>query len=178
MAKHHVENREANLSPTERTMSSDVTPIQNDTGTSHDSDTLTPFKTPKWSKSQCSQSLTSFQDPYWQGQKIKSQVYGPCEWGKFSHFRSWHSEDSWSSERTALDRSTTKRIEIQPHLHRARFNIDWEHQRSTSIVPKQFQLHRRHVRWISTSRQTRQSYQPNTGDTRCPLSTKQRIRKN
>ena len=41
-----------------------------------------------------------------------------------------------------------KRIKIQPHLRRARFNIHWKYQGSSSPLSQQLWLHWGHARWI------------------------------
>ena len=79
-----------------------------------------------------------------------------------------------TSERSALEWFTTKRIEIQPNLHGAWIYIHWQYQGSSSIVPEQLWLHRWHVRRIwhqdrpysppSTTRKTESSHQVQGGD--------------
>ena len=175
MASYYIGSREANPSPTVAIHSSkkeaekiqsgtDQKTTPNDTGMSLNSIVptksgrketnsfktmedaswkLTPFRTSGY------HTLTSFsQDPCQKSQKIKSHVYGPCEWGESSHFRSTDGKVGSTRERTALERSTTKRIQIQPHLRRARFNIHQEYQGSSSFIPQQLWLYRRHVRRI------------------------------
>ena len=113
---------------------------QNNTGTSHDSDTLT--------KPQRSQSSTSFRTLTDRVKRLNPKYMVPTNEASLVISDPGTVKTGCTCERTALDRSTTERIEIQPHLYRARFNIDWEHQRSASIVPKQLRLHQRHVRRV------------------------------
>ena len=92
--------------------------------------------------------VDSFQDPCKKSQKTQPQVYGPCYWGESSNFRSSDSKDGITSEWLALELSTIKRIEIQPHLHGAQIYIHQQYLGSSSIVPQQLQLHRWHFRRV------------------------------
>ena len=81
--------------------------------------------------------IDSFQDPCKKSQKIKSQIHGPCEWGESSYLRSSDmAKSAGQVKEQPVKRSTTKRIKIQPHLCRARFNIHWKYQGSASIIPQ------------------------------------------
>ena len=112
--------------------------------------------------------VDSFQDPCWKSQKIKSQIYGPYGWGKSSYSRASVIEVNSTSERTALKRSITKRIEIQPYLCRARFNIYQKYQGSSSFIPPTALTALMTCQENTTSKQTWQSHQFNTEDIKVP----------
>ena len=82
-----------------------------------------------------------------------------------------------STERTANKRSTTKRIEIQPHLHRARFNIHPEYKGSSSIIPQTASTVLVTCQENTTSKLTWQSCQFNMEDVKSLLSTKMKSEK-
>ena len=91
---------------------------------------LTPFKTIG------SQKLTHFKTPAERVKKLNPRYMVPVNEASLV-ISDPQTADSSTNERTALKRSTTKRTEIQPHLHRARFNIYQKYQESSSIIPQQ-----------------------------------------
>ena len=54
-----------------------------------------------------------------------------------SHFRSSDQKEGTTSDKTAIQQSTTSRIKIQPHLCGARISVHQQYQGSSSVVPQQ-----------------------------------------
>ena len=121
-----------------------------------------------------SQKLTHFKTLAKRVQRLNPRYMVPVNEASWINFRSSDSKDGTTSERSALEWSTTKRIKIQPHLHGAWIYIHRQYQGSSNIVPQQLWLHRWHVRRIrhqnrpyspsSTKQKMESSYQVQGGD--------------